>query len=563
MHDLETLLKETIAGGLKRRSLTTCSRWTKACRVMGKPFPGPASFDHHPWSEDMHDSNAMMNVGQKAAQMGFTETALDRTFFKIDVERVDSLYVLPAKTPDASDFSAARFDPALELSPRLSSLFSDVKNVGHKRAGTTNLYIRGSKSRGGLKSIPVGFIVFDEVDEMDQDNIPLAFERTSGQPESQKWMISTPTVPNFGINKWFVPSSQNHYVFKCPSCSQHIELEFPSCLVITGEHLTDPALANSHLICPKCKTKLNHEDKINFLKGKRSGGTGFWQPMGPGGLDYQGWLINQLYSMTVTPQQLAEAFMKSLKDRASEQEFYNSKLGLPHIVEGARVSDILIDLAIEKGGGYVMQEIALNQNQFVTMGVDVGSFLHYEICAWNLAGRMSSDLNVLANKRVLKVGKCQAFEELDTLMRNHQILMCVIDANPERRKAYEFACRFPGYVKLCFYGRGVTGKQIKIDKEGDENVEDHKITVDRTSWLDMSLGRFHSKTITLPRDIPHEYREHIKSPVRHYEKDNDGNQIGKYINTGDDHYAHAGNYSEIALPLAASMASNKDVKAFL
>lgn len=531
---------------------------------MGKPFPGPANFDHHPWTEDMHDSLAQLNVGQKAAQMGFTETALNRTFFKIDVERVDSLYILPAKTPDASDFSAARFDPALELSPRLSSLFSDVKNVGHKRAGTTNLYIRGSKSRGGLKSIPVGFTVFDEVDEMEQDNIPLAFERMSGQPEHQAWMISTPTIPNYGINKVFQLSSQNHYIFQCPSCSREIELEFPQCLVITGEHITDPKLLDSHLICPLCKAKLPHEDKINFLKTRRTGGTGYWKPFGQGGLDNQGWLINQLYSMTVSPAQLAEAFMKSLKDRASEQEFYNSKLGLPHIVEGARITDAMIEHAIEKGGGYTMAEIFLNQNKFVTMGVDVGRWLHYEIVAWNMLGnKFGNDINVMSNAKVLAAGKVSSFEELDALMKNHQILMCVIDANPERRKAYEFACRFWGHVKLCFYGKGVTGKQIKVDKEGEENVEDHKITVDRTSWLDMSLGRYHSKTIILPRDISYEYKEHLKSPVRIYEKDSDGNSIGKYVNTGDDHFAHARNYAEIALPIAASFATNKDVKAFL
>jgi phage terminase large subunit GpA-like protein len=130
----------------------------------------------------MHDSEAELNVGQKSAQMGYTETVLNITFYNIDVRNIDCLYVLPAKTPDASDFSAARFDPALELSPHLSKIFSEVKNVGHKRAGTTNLYIRGSRSRAGLKSVPVGFIVLDELDEMTQENVRwLLKERRSGQ----------------------------------------------------------------------------------------------------------------------------------------------------------------------------------------------------------------------------------------------------------------------------------------------------------------------------------------------------------------------------------------------
>jgi phage terminase large subunit GpA-like protein len=138
-HELARVFAKRIAEGLKRKNLTTCSRWACECRVMGQPFPGRWTFDHHPWLRGMHDSEAELNVGQKAAQMGFTETVLNIVFYHIDIKAVDCLYVLPAKTPDASDFSAARFDPALESSPHLASLFSDVKNVGHKRAGSANL----------------------------------------------------------------------------------------------------------------------------------------------------------------------------------------------------------------------------------------------------------------------------------------------------------------------------------------------------------------------------------------------------------------------------------------
>ena len=116
-HAIARMMAERIAAGLKRKSLTSCSRWSAACRVMGRPYPGAWSFKHHPWLRAMHDSDAEMNIGQKSAQMGFTEWALNRTFFMIDVKGVDCLYVLPAQTPDASDFSAARFDPAARAVP--------------------------------------------------------------------------------------------------------------------------------------------------------------------------------------------------------------------------------------------------------------------------------------------------------------------------------------------------------------------------------------------------------------------------------------------------------------
>jgi hypothetical protein len=503
----------------------------------------------------MHDSNAIWNIGQKAAQMGFTVVGMNRTFYKIDVERQSTLYLLPTKTPDATDFSATRFDTLLELSPHLEKLFSDVKNVATKRAGSATLYIRGANSRSGLKSIPVSFIVFDEYDEMNQENIPLAIERTSGQLTKQFWAISTPTIPNAGINKLFLGSTQEHFFFTCPLCSRKTEFLYPDSLVICGNAIDDPNISKSYLLCKECKKPLptrmvdrKDEAKAEYLR------TGLWEALGNSDFENRGFYINQMYSPTITPAELGKAYFRSLSDPAAEQELHNSKFGNPHIVDGARVTELLVTKAIRE----YRKEDAPPVGKLITMGVDVGKWLHYEIAAW-FPKKMGADLNMMSDCKVLCEGKVAAFEELDKLMRQWQPILCVIDANPERRKAYEFAVRFYGHVKLCFYGKGISGKSISVNKDTSE----HTITVDRTSWLDASLGRFHAGTIHLPIDTSREYKEHIKNPIRIYEKDKDGNPVGKYVNTGDDHFAHARNYNEIALPLAASFATNQDVATFM
>ena len=544
MHQLAELIAQNVASGLKRKSLTTCSRWACACRVMGRPFPGPWTFKYHPWLREMHDSEAVLNVGQKSAQAGFTETVLNITFHSIDVRGIDCLYVLPAKTPDASDFSASRFDPALELSSHLSRLFSDVKNIGHKRAGTTNLYIRGSRSRSGLKSVPVGLIVLDELDEMTQENIPLALERTAGQVEKAVWMVSTATIDNFGINSHFLQSTQNHFFFTCPHCGKQTELVFPDCLIITSNSIDDPKLKESHLVCKECKGVLPHETKSEWLA------TGKWVEA-YSNRDAAGWHINQLYSSTVSPYDLAKAYLKAQFDRAAEQEFFNSKLGLPHVVDGARVTDEQIRSCI---ADYLNGTGAAHTGRLRTMGVDVGAWLHYEIDEWILPPSAGVDINITSKCRVVKHGKCRDFEELDKLMYDWRINQCVIDAQPERRKALEFANRFFGHVRICWYPNGISGKSIH------KNDEENSVSVDRTSWLDLSLGRFRGGSIILPRDVDSEYRSHIKSLVRIYENDKNGNPIGKYVKGNeDDHYAHARNYSEIALPLALSLIQPRDI----
>jgi hypothetical protein len=525
---------------------------------MGRPYAGPWTFRRHPWLEGMHNSKAEINVGQKAAQMGYTETVLNTSFYYIDMHGVDVLYVLPSKTPDASDFSAARFDAALSLSPHLSKLFSNTKNVGHKRAGNTNFYLRGAKSRSGLKSVPVGVLILDEKDEMNQANIPLARERQSGYDISVTWEISTPTIDGFGINETFNDSTQNEFFFKCKSCSlegnpRWINLTWPEAIEICGESFDDPRIRESYIKCPLCGAKIPHLQTYEWLAGGR------WIPQFED-KDIFGWGINQLYSSTpkTSPANIVHQYFKAKVNPADEQEFFNSKLGKPHIVEGARVTEKDIDKCI---GDYVT--LNANHNGLVTMGVDVGTYLHYEIDRWH-TGQYSVDINAEARCQVLAVGKALHFEELDKLMQRYGVTFAVVDMQPERRKAYEFAVRFWGIVRLCIYGRGIQGKYIHVSSEDDTNNE-LNVLVDRTSWIDLALSRFRSNMITLPKDIPTEYKNHIKSLVRVYEKDKDGNPIAKYVKAGsdEDHFAHARTYSEIALPLAAALAVSSDYRGSL
>jgi len=102
---------------------------------------------------------------------------------------------------------------------------------------------------------------------------------------------------------------------------------------------------------------------------------------------------------------------------------------------------------------------------------------------------------------------------------------------------------------------GIEGKTIHLD-----SVEP-RLKVDRTSWLDLSLGRFKRKDgIFIPADYPEEYKSHLKAQIRVYQKDKNGNQTGRYITpVGEDHYGHARNYAEIALPLAASQGKVIDI----
>lgn len=568
--DLLTEMTLAVADGLQSKSLTNCLRWAAKRRVMThEDFPGPYSAKYHPWVKEMHNSKAPFNYSMKGAQLGITEILVNLAFYTIDQLGKDVLYGLPT-SKNAGDFSKARFNTALANSPYLKSIFTDTNAVEIKQAGANTLYIRGSRGDSNFKSIPVGVLLLDEIDEMSQRAVNLALERLSGHISKTVWGISTPTIPGYGIDKLFRDTTQEHFTFKCPCCSKHTELVWPDCIEIIGETAHDPRRHESFLKCKECGGKLDHQAKPDWLKNADWTVTN--QTSDP---EVRGFAISQLYSFTITPGELVTAHFRGLGDESANVEFHNSKLGKPYIGDGAKVTDDDIDACV-KNHTKDDPRPAVGGERIITMGVDQGKWNYFEVTEW-FFDQYAIDLNVAAKAKVLY--QCKIHEEdfetvIDEMMREWQILACVIDPDPHPMEARRFARRFPGYVWLCRFRRGPIGKEISVTDDGDYAPI---ATVDRANWFSAALGRFHEpRRIILPRDVSLEYREHMMAPVRTYvkqgserstkeeqKKNQSNDMVLAYVSTGPDHYALSRVYSEIALPFAASLTTGEDIKKFL
>ena len=333
----------------------------------------------------------------KSAQMGVTEAAINRALYTLDVLKRDVLYVLPT-TGNASDFSKARFGSALDNSEYLTSIFTDTNAVNIKRAGSSTLYVRGSRGRGGLKSVPVSELILDELDEFDQSALWLVLERLSGQLQKHLWGISTPTVPEYGISKLYNKSTQEHFFFKCPHCGRATELLWPDCVEIVGEHATDERCKESFLKCKECQAKLEQNDKPDFLKH------GFWKSTVRANPEVRGFYINQLYSYTVSPGELVAAYFRGFGDELAAKEFHNSKLGQPYIGDGAKITDDMLRRATRS---YSMSEARPTRGgeRLITLGADQGKDCHIVICEWLPMRRAGKDISATFDCKVVWAGK--------------------------------------------------------------------------------------------------------------------------------------------------------------
>ena len=204
---------------------------------------GPFQIEGHEYQIPMLQDEAVCQVYKKGAQMGLSEANILKSMHGLISGRYPQgvLYLFPTVN-DVTDFSKGRFSPLLDDNPEISDLVKNTDSVNVKRIRKSMLYLRGARATGkiegvkktssSLKGIPVDRIVFDEVDEMDSAMIDLALERLSHSKVKEEAYLSTPSIPDFGIDKLYNQSDQRIWMIRCEHCGGEtcLELEFPNCL---------------------------------------------------------------------------------------------------------------------------------------------------------------------------------------------------------------------------------------------------------------------------------------------------------------------------------------------
>lgn len=501
---------------------------------MPKPVEGPLRFDKFPWQPTILDCQEEMVSIRKGAQIGFSVAGMIKALHRVDAVREDVLYILPTDK-NASQFAQARLDSIVNLSPELKNLFIGANSVGLKKTSHhTHIYIKGSMSEANLVSVPVGCVVIDEYDRCNVKALGLALKRMSGHDQRHLFALSTPTLPEYGIDALYQQGTKEEFTFRCPSCSKYIALRWPESFEVCGDGATDPDVAKSRLKCYECQATLPHETKADWLKSPK------WQPSqkSPG---HRSFSISQLYSFTEKPQQIAIDYHRGLGNEIVMIEFMNQTIGAPYIMAGGKVTDTEINRNI----GTHRKTDDPPQGKMITMGIDVGTMLDIAVVQYDydedpwLEPHLRSRAKLLWEGRIPSEG---GWSQLDQMMSEWQVQGACIDFQPETNLARAFCRRFHGFAEMVQYRKGTEQEEIK-EKEDDRVPI---LTVNRTAFLDYSVGRLHSDRITLPADLSHTWREHILAINRTYVLDEYGKPKAAYLSDKADHSCHSLALAEVA-----------------
>jgi phage terminase large subunit GpA-like protein len=540
--------------GLQRAGITDTSEWAEMYRILdGKPY----KFDLYPWAKEISDVLGEFCV-MKGSQIGLTQLALNRAFKTIDIDKESVLYILPT-LPMANRFSDTKFNPAIQESPQLRGLFTDVDSKNTKVSGRVALFILGSRSRADLKGVTVKDVYIDEYDECDQSVIKLARERSSSfEDRSTLGVFSTPTTPGHGVHELYDLSTKEIFQFKCPHCKKWTWMDWDDVehdmgggyvkygnIVVAGTDPEDPFVNTSYFITSCCNKPLSQEDKLKALIGQNQ-----FVAEHPTKL-MRGFYVNQLVSPTVNAKKVARNFLQAVGDPMAMQEFKNHQIGTVHVDPDSTLSWDLFDHAMRKK--YAQRERP-SGNNLITIGVDIGTKIHYVVAAYNV----SKKYNLLTNSEcmILKSGELDDFEQVDLLMKQYKAHFLVVDAQPEKRKSLELAERWGSQAKVCFYSS--VNKTSDDHKNPDSKMS---VTVDRTAWLDAVYNRFKKGSIFLPLDSPKEFYPHMMALVKKYEYNKDKDMVAKYVKSNkNDHYCHALLYSNVAFILAIGFKMNRSIE---
>jgi hypothetical protein len=477
-------------------------QWAEKVPIVldGKPF----TFQRHEYLKVPYQDDHPHQVEMKAAQMGLTSKAMLKVAYRSRYAGYRGiLYLFPSKS-DVTDFSRGRIDPLIDENPgTIGKWIRDTDSANIKRIWNTFLYLRGMKSRVGLKSVPADFVIFDELDEAPQNAIDMAMERMAHSEFREVLKLSNPTLPDYGIDKAFQETDQRFWLLKCDKCEEYTCLEdaFPDCLITVQERVIRA--------CQRCQAELDPS-------------VGEWVAKKPGVIDKRGYHYSQLFSHFIDPGEILHQF----RTTNNLTDFYNLKIGMAYVEATNRLS-VQEVLTLCGNDGILSQDPGPS-----FMGVDQGKDLHVVI------GKKDHQ----RTGRIIHLGIYKDWNELDRLMKNFNVWRCVTDALPETRNARAFAERHRGKVFLNYYSEHQKGHYAWNEKE-------LIVQCNRTESLDASHREIMEQGIILPKDceVIREFAQHLHNVAKKLEEDEEtGSKRYVYVKLGPDHFRHAFNYEAMA-----------------
>lgn len=532
---------------LRRGSMATLADWvTQNTLIGGRPY----SYKDHEYQHTiLSDTSQEVNV-RKCSQVGVSESSARLALGMVAVMRPFTvIYTLPT-AHFASTFMRTRVDPVVASSKVLKEAIHKTNdNSEVKQFGDSFLYVKGSASGNAPISIPADCIISDETNFSDQEILSQYYSRLTHSSWKLFRRFSTPTIPKFGVDKYFEESRRFFNMCKCNHCGHWFVPDYYKHVRIPGfsKHLTE--ITKSHLAylpfreaklhCPNC-------DKVPSLQVEHRQ----YVCENP---DSQfvaaGYQVSPFDAPNIiTPGDLIKASTEYLR----VNDFVNFSLGLPlDDREATFLAEDFQNLWVEAAPASTVNVI----------GIDVGNTYHLVVGAVDGFG------NVVAHyKEKIPMGRFR--ERYEQLCKIYRPVATVIDSAPHAETVLSMQTVYPTMYASVFVRSKdmVAFRTIDREKDPDEGIEFiRQLNVNRNRALDsyLSFVREGSLKIT-PCEHKSEIIEQHQSMKRSKVMDDAaGDLVYSWVKTdGKDHWHFAFLYLWLASKIRSATRQELNVGIF-
>jgi len=519
----------------------------------------PMSFADKPYL--IHLYHAMPTIRDavfcKGVQTGLSELLIQLVLYQAGWEDRICAYVLP-QYKTCERFVADRVDPLLLRTPAyrarlpggergLDASGGSKGNLKRKRFGRNgSILFLGSNTESDFLEFSADLAIVDEYDACDLGNIAKIGDRVKESDHPQVIKVSNPRIPGRGVQRMWKEGTQARWYHQCERCGRKQYLDWFTHFAFQGdggvwlprdtERLKDPGAGDLRPVCSGCD-----------LPFERRADGGVWVSSYPDRMSETFHMSRlDVLSSNRDPQPIRAIFSEwvlAQGDPRRLEAFWAGNLGWPYASAGSRVTDLILDRAMEGQRPLDHNGSHEYEDHTLVMGVDVGSVINVFVDRLELDE--TGEGYVREN---IWIGAVLNFEDLYDIQDRYHVDVMVIDARPETRKAKEVRDHFiengECQVWLCEYvGQGKVGADaFGLTLKYEEQV----VQVDRTQLLDTCLAELENRTRRLASDASTVlgFREQMRAPVRVL---NEKSQ--RFVweeGTDPDHYRHADAYSRVA-----------------
>lgn len=399
-------------------------------------------FKEHRYLHAIYGDDSPLLCCIKAGQIGFSTLAIFKTTHIVHNKKLDVGYILPT-VEMVQKFVGSKVNRIAQQNPSIQNLMKDKDSISQKQIGENYIFYLGAMTDRSAIMLSLDMLVADEYDKAPQEILEIYDSRLQHSKYGYKWVFSNPTIPDFGVDRFWQMSDKKiwHVKHKCGVIYPLDE----SCIDYDAEFYR----------CPHCKDEIEDECRrkgewIATAEGKWSG---YWIPL---------WIVPMMSASKIA----------EYKRTKSREYFYNFVAGLPYI----NTTNMLSQQILESN---LIDKVNVQEGR-VIIGIDTGNNIHYVLANKDGIFYHGYCPSVEENRIGEKIPNYNPWDAIDKLMRDYPRSIAMIDQGGDLTNPQMLREKYRGRVFLCMSNK--VSKTMQMAKWGDDD-EDGKVMVDRNRTI--------------------------------------------------------------------------------